>query len=65
METPGYTPQPPAPANKSNRTVIIVVVVLLVLCCCCVIFGGLGYWLWNNGDEMFGTGALLSQLVAL
>lgn len=65
METPGYTPQPPVAEPKSNRTMIIVVVVLLVLCCCCVIFGGLGYWLWNNGDELLGTGALLSKLIAL
>ena len=62
METPGYTP---APEPKSNRTMIIVVVVLVVLCCCCVIGGGLGYWLWNNGDQLMGTGALLSTLTAL
>lgn len=66
METPGYTPQPPVAEPKNNsRTIIIVVVVLLVLCCCCVIFSGLGYWLWNNGDQMFGTGALLNKLAAL
>jgi hypothetical protein len=63
MDTPGYTPQPAAP--KSNKTGIIIAVVLVVLCCCCVVFGGLGYWLWNNGDQLLGTGALLQTLTAL
>ncbi len=46
---PGYA-APPAKGG-GNRTVIIVVVVLLVLCCCCAA-AGLGYWLWQNGDEL-------------
>jgi hypothetical protein len=65
METPGYTPQPQAAEPKSNRTMIIVVVVLIILCCCCLIGTGLGYWLWNNGDQLMGTGALLPALTAL
>ena len=27
--------------------------------------GGLGYWLWNNGDELLGVGALLNTLAIL
>jgi hypothetical protein len=65
METPGYTPQPQAPEPKSNKTGIIIAVVLVVLCCCCLIGGGLGYWLWNNGDALIGTGTLLSTLATL
>ena len=65
METPGYTSQPSAPEQKSNRTGIIIAVVLVVLCCCCLIGTGLGYWLWNNGDQLLGTGALLPALAAL
>jgi hypothetical protein len=63
MENPGVTPMPEEP--KKNNTVIIVVVVLVVLCCCCVIGGGLGYWLWTNGDRLMGTGSVLSALAAL
>jgi hypothetical protein len=48
---PGYPVQPPPAQSGSNRTIIIVVVVLLVLCCCCAA-AGLGYWLWQNGDEI-------------
>ena len=45
--------------NRQRTTIIIVVVVLLVLCCCCL--GGLGaWWLWNNGDRLFGiTGQVM------
>ena len=53
------TPIPPVeePPKKSNNTVlIIVIVVLIVLCCCCVLAGGAGFYLWNNGDQIFGTG---------
>lgn len=64
METPGFEPQPVA-QPKSNKTVIIVVVVAVVLCCCCLVTAGLGAWLWNNGDQLLGTGALLPQLAAL
>jgi hypothetical protein len=63
--TPGIESQPQVAEPKSNRTIIIVVVVLVVLCCCCIIGSGLGYWLWNNGDDLLGTGALLPALAAL
>jgi len=56
MEFP--EPLPPAEPKKS-RTGIIVAVVVIVLCCCCLVGSGLGYYLWVNGDKMFGTGAML------
>ena len=55
------TPIPPIeesleqPPKKSNtRMIVIIVVVLLVLCCCCAAAAAGGYWLWDNGDEIFG-----------
>lgn len=63
--TPGFEPQPQVAEPKSNKTLIIVIVVALILCCCCLVFGGLGVWLWNNGDQLLGTGALLRSLTAL
>jgi len=65
METPGYTPQPMPEEPKKSRTGIIIAIVLVVLCCCCLIGGGLGYYLWVNGDRMLGTGAILPLLAAL
>jgi len=55
MSTP--TPMPDAP-KKNNTMVIIAVVVVVVLCCCCAV-GGLGYYLYQNGDAIFKTGAML------
>ncbi|MEI6291703.1 MAG: hypothetical protein WCP19_14870 [Chloroflexota bacterium] len=56
-------PMPVEP--KKNRTGIIIAVVVIVLCCCCVVGGGLGYWLWNTGDSLLGTGALINSLAVL
>ncbi len=55
---------PVAPKN-SNTWLIVIVVIVVLLCCCCVIGGGiyLTQYLWNNGDQIFGTGALISQLI--
>jgi hypothetical protein len=52
-------PTPNAP-KKSNTPVIIAVIVVVVLCLCCAIIGG-GYYLYQNGDSLFGTGLLLTQ----
>ncbi len=51
MQYPPPPPASPPPAQSNSRTIIIVVVVVLVLCCCCSL-AGLGYWLYNNGDEL-------------
>jgi len=43
------------PEKKSNTTLIIIIVVVVLLCCCCAaVVGGFGWWLWNNGDALFG-----------
>jgi hypothetical protein len=65
METPGVTPQPLPEEPKKSRTGIIIAIVVIVLCCCCLVGGVGGYWLWNNGDQLMGTGALLPVLAAL
>lgn len=38
----------------NNKVLIIVAVVLVVLCCCLAALAGAGWWLWNNGDALFG-----------
>lgn len=59
-------PKSPPPAQKSsagNRTLVIVLIVLLVLCCCCLCIASVIY-LWQNGDQIFGTSALVRALLA-
>jgi CobQ-like glutamine amidotransferase family enzyme len=52
-------PVTPAPeTKKSNQGMIIAIVVVVVLCCCCITALG-GWYLWNNGDKLLGTGSLL------
>jgi hypothetical protein len=58
-------PEPLPDEPKKNRTGMIVAIVVIVLCCCCLVGGGLGYWLWQNGDKMLGTGALINALTTL
>lgn len=58
--TPVYTPE--EPKKKSNTVLIIVIVVLIVLCCCCVFAGGIGWWLWNNGDALLEQMGSISSL---
>lgn len=59
QEVPTPTPMPEEP-KKNNTTLIIVLVVLVVLCCCCLAAGSV-YYLYQNGDQIFGTGAKLMQ----
>jgi hypothetical protein len=61
LGTPPVSPVEEKP--KSNTGLIIAIVVIVVLCCCCAVAGG-GWYLWNNGDQLFGSSALL-QLVKL
>jgi hypothetical protein len=55
------------PNKKKNTTLIIIIVVLVVLCCCVVVCGLAGWYLWNNGDQIFGIPSevpyLLNHLV--
>lgn len=62
--TPGFAPQPLPEEPKKSRTGIIIAVILVVLCCCCLIGSVAGYWLWNNGDQLMGAGAILRTLIA-
>ncbi len=61
----GYTPQPLPTEPKKNNIPLIIAIVAVVLCCCCLIVVFLGYYLWINGDQMFGTGAMLNNLISL
>ncbi len=67
METPPVNPAPaPAPLPeepKKNNTVLYIVIGVVVLCCCCVGLATL-YYLYQNGDQIFGTGSLLLQALA-
>ena len=40
------------PKKKSNVPLIIAIVVIVLLCCCCAAAGA-GYYLWENGDQIF------------
>jgi len=40
-----------------NRNTIIIVVVVVVLLCCCCLAAGAGYYLYVNGDTLFGSAA--------
>lgn len=66
MEYPPQPPLSPPPAKSNTRTIIIIVVVVLLLCCCCTL-AGLGYYLYQNGDQIFGNSisALPSALSAV
>lgn len=62
--TPTPSPMPGEP-KKNNTTLIIVIVVLVVLCCCCAAAAG-AYYLYQNGDQIFGlnsSGFLLAQFL--
>jgi hypothetical protein len=37
----------------SSSKVWLIVVVVVVICCLCAACLGAGYWLWENGDELF------------
>jgi flagellar basal body-associated protein FliL len=48
--------------KKSSKTWLIILIVVLVLCCCCAVVGGLGYYLYNNGDALMQDWSALSSL---
>ena len=52
----------PEPPKKSNTGIIIVVIVIILLCLCCVL-AGVGYYLYQNGDQIFNTGMLIGKMV--
>lgn len=57
MSIPPIESMPAEP--KKNRVPLIIGIVLIVLCCCCIVSLGLGKWLWDNGDSIFGISAVL------
>ena len=57
MDQGTSSPMPEQP-KKSNTGLIIAVVVVVLLCLCCLLAAG-GYYLYQNGDKLFGTGALI------
>ncbi|RPH60525.1 MAG: hypothetical protein EHM81_06080 [Chloroflexi bacterium] len=65
MENPvpasDFPSQPAEP--KKNRTGLIIGIVVVVLCCCCLVFGGLGYWLWTNGDQLLQQIGMAASLL--
>jgi hypothetical protein len=69
MEEDIYTSEPAPvytePKPKRNRTIIIVLLILLVLCCCCMISSAIGWWGWNNGDQLMEEYILFINSVLL
>jgi flagellar basal body-associated protein FliL len=55
----------PSQPQKKNTWLIIVIVVIVVLCCCVAVVVGAGYWLYYNGDKLFGISSLLQSLPAV
>jgi hypothetical protein len=50
------TVQPPVEnqgPGTSSKTWLIILIVAVVLCCVIIACGGVGYYLWENGDEIF------------
>jgi hypothetical protein len=41
------------PKKKNNTMLIIAIVVIVLLCCCCAA-GGAIWYLYQNGDQIFG-----------
>jgi len=54
---------PSQPEPKKNRTGLIIGIVVAVLCCCCLVVGGLGYWLWINGDQLLQQLGMAASLL--
>lgn len=48
---------------KKNNTVMYIVIGVVVLCCCCTSLFAI-YYLYQNGDAIFGTGSMLARLIA-
>lgn len=57
-----YDAEMPEPPKRSNTVLIIIIIVLVLLCCCCLAVVS-AWYLWNNGDEIFGLTQNLSALL--
>lgn len=52
--------------EKKNKTIwIVIAITIIVIFCCCLIGVYGGWWLWNNGDRIFGLASVIhvSQLI--
>ncbi len=56
---PSTLPEPP---KRSNTGIIVAVIVIAVLCLCCAV-AAVAYYLYQNGDQIFGTGMLIRQIL--
>ena len=62
--TPPMDATPPAGGqNNRQRNIIIAVVVAVILLCCCCITLAVGYYIYQNGDTLFGTQSRLLPLL--
>jgi hypothetical protein len=50
--------------GRNNKVLIIVAIVIVVLCCCLTVIAVGAWWLWNNGDELFGLTAQMMNMIA-
>ena len=48
--------------KQSRPWLWIVIIGVVLFCCVCGGLGAAGWWLWTNGDEIFGLD-LMSKLV--
>lgn len=60
---PAPAPLPEAP-KSNNNTLFIILGVIVVLCCCCLLAAA-GVYFYQNGDQIFGTGAMQPLLSLL
>jgi hypothetical protein len=57
--------QAPLPPQKKSNTTLIIVIVVVVLCCCCAVAAGVGYYLYQNGDQLFNITSSLPLALLL
>ncbi len=57
--------QEPVEEKKDRTLWIIIAVILVVLCCGCLAVVAGAWWLWNNGDALFGLSSNLGHILML
>ena len=55
----------PAPKEGKSRSWLVIVIVLVVVCFLAAVCAGALYYLYTNGDRLFGVSALLRGLAAV
>ncbi len=51
--------------KSKSKLWLIVVIVLVLLCCMVAACGGVGWYLYQNGDEIFGLTNILPALTSV